>query len=75
MPCLFYDRFKILTSGYKAGYEEFTSIDFESDIINFLNDINCKKLIFIDACNSGSAEMANGSKDIKDDDMAKALNT
>ena len=69
------DRFKILTSGYKAGYEEFTSIDFEADIINFLNDINCKKLIFIDACNSGSAEMANGSKDIKDDDMAKALNT
>ncbi len=68
------NRFKILTTGYSARLANYHSIDFEDDILKFLEQINCKKLIFIDACNSGSIKQG-GSKEIKDEEMAKALHT
>ncbi len=68
-------RFKIQTSGYNSFYADFHTIDYERDIIQYLKNINCKKLMFIDACHSGAAYADVGSKDIKDEDMARALHT
>lgn len=69
------NRFKILTTGYSRVMEKYHTIDFEEDVLNLLKQINCKKLVFIDACNSGAIKDGVGSKEIKDDDMAKALHT
>ena len=49
------NRFKILQTGYNPKYEKLT-IDFKTDILEALSNINCKKLIFLDACHSGGAK-------------------
>ena len=67
--------FKILTSGYSPLYAEFSTIDYEKNIIQYLSNINCKKMVLIDACNSGSAYAMLGSKAGVDDGMSKALHT
>jgi len=65
--------FKILTSDFQMKYPEFETIDYQKQILSTLNQIECKKLVFIDACNSGAAK---GSKEgISDADMARALHT
>lgn len=48
-------RFRIRPSDYDMEYPEISSLDYRDDVIGLLADINCKKLIFIDACHSGSA--------------------
>lgn len=50
-------RFKIMPSDYVTDkdLESIFTIDYENDILGPINDINCKKLIFIDACHSGAA--------------------
>lgn len=48
------NRFKILQSNYNSKYEHI-SVDFKNDIIETLNQIDCKKLVFLDACHSGAA--------------------
>ena len=48
------NRFKILQSNYNPKYEQI-ALDFKNDIIENLNQIDCKKLIFLDACHSGAA--------------------
>lgn len=69
------NRFKILTTGYSSVMEKYHTLDFEADILNLLKQINCKKLVFIDACNSGAIKDGTGSKEIKEEAMAKALHT
>lgn len=54
------NRFKILQTGYNPKYENL-SIDFKSDILEVLNGISCKKLIFLDACHSGGAKEGFGA--------------
>ena len=49
------NRFKILQTGYNPKYDRLT-VDFKSDILETLSPINCKKLIFLDACHSGGAK-------------------
>lgn len=49
------NRFKILQTGYNPKYDRLT-IDFKSDILETLSPLNCKKLIFLDACHSGGAK-------------------
>lgn len=65
-------KFKLLPSNYDKKYEDIYAIDFQDDIINHLNKINCKKLILVDACHSGAAD-GKGSKSDKDKELSKAL--
>ena len=65
--------FKILTSKYDLKYPEYETIDYQDQLLRTLDAIECKKLVFIDACNSGAAR---GSKaGISDAAMARALHT
>ncbi len=55
--------FRIHASDFRSLYPRQYSLDYETDILSVLNRINCKKLLFIDACHSGSiAFMTNGVK-------------
>ncbi len=63
------DGFKLLPSNYDPRYERIRSIDFQEDIVQELNRIQCKKAVFIDACHSGAAD----SKEMTDLARADAL--
>ncbi len=65
------NRFKILQTGYNPKYERLT-IDFKSDILEVLSPINCKKLIFLDACHSGGAKDGYGALSKAVVDLAKS---
>lgn len=68
-------NFLILPSDYSAKYEAIYSLDYEKDIVQFLKNLNCKKLMFIDACNSGAAYTSvSGTKSVTDDGLAEAIN-
>ena len=47
--------FRIKGDDYKNNRKESTSVSYQDDIIDKLDEIPCKKLIFIDACHSGGA--------------------
>lgn len=49
-------RLRISAAGYSTKHEQSRSLDFETEILNILNQIKCKKIILIDACHSGAAE-------------------
>lgn len=63
------DGFKLLPSNYDARYERTRTIDFQRDVVKELEKINCKKIVFIDACHSGAAD----SKALSDVARAEAL--
>jgi N-acetylmuramoyl-L-alanine amidase len=46
-------QYKILPSDYKSSEDDAFTIDYQTDIINRLDKIDCHKLVFIDACHSG----------------------
>ena len=48
------NKFLLLPSDFDSRYEDFTSIDFEDDILNQLRPMKGNKLVFIDACHSGA---------------------
>ena len=48
-------NFKIQPSNYDSEYGDFFTVDYQNDILSELNKINCKKIVFIDACHSGAA--------------------
>ena len=56
-----FGEFLLMPSDYKPEAEKTYSINFENDILDGLKQLNCKKLVFLDACHSGSA--FNGQKD------------
>lgn len=60
------NRFKVLQTGYNPKYERI-AIDYKTDILEVLQGIDCKKLIFIDACHSGGAKEGFGA-------VSKAIN-
>jgi len=69
-------NFLILPSDYDPKYESIYTLNYEQDIIQYLANINCKKLMFIDACNSGSAYAAvSGVKSADNRGLAQAINT
>jgi hypothetical protein len=41
---------------YEARYKDITSISYKKDVLARLDEIPCKKVIFIDACHSGGAK-------------------
>lgn len=63
------EGFKLLPSDYESRYERTRTIDYQRDIVNELEKINCKKLVFLDACHSGAAD----SKSLSDVARADAL--
>ena len=64
------DGYHILPTDFKPNLLEPTSINYKKDIVTYLNRINCKKLIFIDACLSGSIE---GAKSVSAIDLNEAI--
>ncbi len=61
----------LIPSDFDPEYERQTSIDFQRDIIEQLEHVKGKVLVFIDACHSGSAI---GSKDFTDAAASKFMN-
>jgi len=58
-------KLRIQGDDYDSGKRRTTSVSYETDIVDVLNLIPCKKLIFIDACYSGGAKGDNGEVDKK----------
>jgi hypothetical protein len=66
------DEFRLLPSDYRSNAENSTTIHYEKDILEYLKEIKCKKIVLLDACHSG----ASGAKDddfIKADDLNSAI--
>lgn len=61
--------FLLLPSNYDPRYERTRTIDFQQDIVQELEQIECKKVVLIDACHSGAAD----SKSLSDVARADAL--
>ncbi len=64
-------EFLLMPSDYKSEAEKTYSINFENDILQELKYVDCKKLVFVDACHSGSA--FNGTKDWNSEDAASKV--
>jgi hypothetical protein len=65
------NRFKVLQTGYNPKYERI-AVDYKTDILEVLQSIECKKLIFIDACHSGGAKEGFGAVSKAIADLAEA---
>ena len=63
------DQYVLLPSDYDPQYEELTTIDFKEDILKKLRMVDGNKLVFIDACHSGSA----GSRSFSDAAASKVM--
>lgn len=46
--------FRLAASDYDAPFIQETSLDFEQEIVNYLQSLPCQKLFFVDACHSGT---------------------
>ncbi len=64
------DRYILLPTDYDPQYEDLTSVDFNEDVLKKLRNIDGNKLVFIDACHSGSA----GSRSFSDEAASKVMN-
>ena len=61
----------LIPSDFDPEYEEQTSLNFQRDVLDELDQIKGKVLVFIDACHSGNAI---GSKDFTDEAASKFMN-
>jgi len=52
-------KLRIQGDDYDSSRKRTTSIEFKRDLMDILDEINCKKLVFIDACHSGAGEKFN----------------
>ena len=69
------DRFKLLPTGYDSRYGDRFTIDYQSDILDPLNQIGCKKLIMLDACHSGaSGSRSATAADTRRSEMVNRIN-
>ncbi|MEL6923721.1 MAG: caspase family protein [Bacteroidota bacterium] len=66
-----FGEFLLMPSDYKPDAEKTYSINFEADILKSLQYVDCKKLVFLDACHSGSAY--NGQKEWTSADAASSV--
>ncbi len=46
--------FRLAASDYDGPFMQETSLDFEQEVINYLQSLPCAKLFFVDACHSGN---------------------
>jgi uncharacterized caspase-like protein len=65
------NEFILMPSDYDSRYEEVRSVNFNKDILERLEDVNGNKLLFVDACQSGSA----GGKSFSDQSASIAMNS
>lgn len=68
------DRYKIIPSGFDPVYGDRFTIDYKDDILAPLENIKCKKMVFIDACHSGAASAKGPFKDQRRSEMIFRLN-
>lgn len=54
--------FGFVASDYEAEYKDISTVNYKEDIAKVLNRIECKKIVFIDACHSGSGKVSDGAK-------------
>jgi hypothetical protein len=57
-------EFRIAAGDYDSPFMQETSLDFEKEVVDYLNTIGCAKLFLLDACHSaesGTADRANFS--------------
>ena len=64
------DRYVLLPSDYDPQYDEIGTIDFNEDVLKRLRNVDGNKLVFIDACHSGSA----GSRSFSNEAASKVMN-
>ena len=62
--------FHLLPTDYQPDLKELTLIDYQQSILNELQEIDCKKILFIDACQSGAAK---GARTVDPADLNRAL--
>lgn len=48
-------EFRIAAADYDGPFMQETSLDFERELVNYLQDVNCRKIFLVDACQSGNA--------------------
>ncbi|NUQ23845.1 MAG: caspase family protein [Saprospiraceae bacterium] len=66
--------FRIATSDFDSPFLEETSLDFETEVVNYLHAINCHKLFIVDACKSGNASQNLGASMAQWAQMQRELN-
>lgn len=66
--------FRIATSDYDSPFLEETSLDFETEVVNYLQAIDCHKLFIVDACKSGNASRNLGAAMAQWAQMQRELN-
>ena len=54
-------QYKLLPSDYNPSDGDLLAIDYQTDVIAKLDKIKCHKILFIDACHSGSTRGTKGS--------------
>ena len=50
--------FRLIPTDYNPNAKSTTTIHYKEELLRFLNEIQCKKIMFIDACLSGAAKGA-----------------
>lgn len=70
-------EFKLLPSDYDPSYGSVYAIDYKTQVLNILNEMtDCKKVVLIDACQSGAAKSGTLSKSlIKINETVAGLST
>ena len=53
------NELRIQGDDYDPSRKRTTSVSFKEDIVDILKEIDCKKLVFVDACHSGGGEKSN----------------
>jgi hypothetical protein len=48
-------EFRIAAGDYDSPFMQETSLDFEKEVVNYLNTIGCSKVFFLDACHSAES--------------------
>jgi Caspase domain len=52
-------EFRIAAGDYDSPFMQETSLDFEKEIVDYLNTIGCSKLFLLDACHSAESGISN----------------
>jgi len=58
------EKFRLLPTGFNLDYPDETMVDYKTMLEKYIKILNCKTIIFIDACLSGNAKSANASEDL-----------
>ena len=48
------EALRLVPSNYNPLFKEETTLHYQNEILDYLNAIDCKKIVFIDACHSGA---------------------